>query len=416
MTGKPSSQSMLPIFLVVFIDLLGLGLAIPILAPMFFDVQHGVLPAGYSTEMRGILLGLIIAIYPLAQFFGAPIIGALSDHRGRKPVLLISLAGTFIGYVTFAAGVLWGNVPMLYLGRMIAGFTGGNLATAYSVIADISDEKSKTRNFGLVGMAYGVGFVIGPYVGGQLSDPSVVPWFNFATPFAAAALLSLINIAMVRFMFRETLKTRVHTPVSLTMGFANLKKAAQLPKLRTMFIVIFLYMFGYTMYTQFLSVYLIERFNFGTSHIGDIYAFIGICIALTQGLVTRPVSRRFTSEQVLQVSFLGLAIAVGAVLFAADASHVYFFIPFVALFAGLTYPNTTTVVSNLAGRDSQGEIMGINQSVQAAAQAIPPVIAGVIIGFGVTLPILCASIIVFCSWVAFMVAMHYRQREKFHEV
>ncbi|MCX6771949.1 MAG: MFS transporter [Candidatus Micrarchaeota archaeon] len=413
---EEKTQSMLPIILVVFIDLLGLGLAIPILAPMFFDVQHGVLPAGFSTEMRGILLGLIIAIYPLAQFFGAPIIGALSDHKGRKPVLLISLSGTLLGYLVFAAGVLIGNVPMLYIGRMIAGFTGGNLATAYSAIADISDEKSKTKNFGLVGMAYGVGFIIGPYVGGVLSDPSVVSWFNFSTPFLAAALLAVINLFMVYFRFEETLKTRVHTPVTPWMGFANLKKAAILPKLRTMFIVIFLYMFGYTMYTQFLSVYLIERFAFSTSHIGDIYAFIGLCIALTQGLVTRPVSRWFSSEQVLQVSFLGLSIAVGAVLLATDASHVYFFIPFVALFAGLTYPNTTTIVSNLAGRESQGEIMGISQSVQAAAQAIPPIIAGVIISIGVTLPILCASAIIFCAWAGFMLAMHYKQREKFHEV
>ena len=407
---------MLPIFLVVFLDLLGLGLAIPILAPMFFDTQHGVLPAGYSYEMRGILLGLIIAIYPLAQFFGAPILGALSDHMGRKPVLLISLSGTFAGYAIFASGVLFGSLPMIYLGRMIAGFTGGNLATAYSVIADISDEKSKTRNFGLVGMAYGIGFIIGPYVGGQLSDPSVMPWFNFSTPFVAAALLSLINIAMVYFRFEETLKTRVRTPVGPWMGFANLKKAASLPKLRTLFIVIFLYMFGYTMYTQFLSVYLIERFDFSTGHIGDVFAFIGLCIALTQGLVTRPVSRHFSPEQVLQASFLGLSIAVGAVLFATDAVHVYFFIPFVALFAGLTYPNTTTVVSNLAGKESQGEIMGINQSVQSAAQAIPPVIAGVIISFGVTLPIMCASAIIFCAWIGFMLAMHYKQRRKFHEV
>ena len=279
-----------------------------------------------------------------------------------------------------------------------------------------SDERSKTRNFGLVGMAYGVGFIIGPYLGGLLSDPSMVSWFNFSTPFLAAALLAFINLFMVYFMFKETLKTRVHTPVGIWMGFANLKKAGDNPKLRTIFIVIFLYMFGYTMYTQFLSVYLIERFNFSTSHIGDIYAFIGLCIALTQGLVVRPISRRFTSEQVLMVSFLGLSISVGSVLFAADASHVYFFIPLVALFAGLTYPNTTTVVSNLAGRESQGEIMGINQSVQAAAQAVPPIIAGVIISVGVTLPIICSSAIVFLAWGCFIVYRHTEGKKKFHEV
>ncbi|MFA5108506.1 MAG: MFS transporter [Candidatus Micrarchaeia archaeon] len=408
--------SMLPIFLVVFIDLLGIGMAIPILAPMFLDVEHGVLPTDYSIEMRGILLGLVIAMFPIAQFFGSPIIGAISDHKGRKPVLLATLAGTMLGYFVFAAGVIMGNVPLLYIGRIISGFTGGNIATVNSTIADISDEKNKTRNFGLLGVAVGVGFVIGPFVGGMLSNPQVMPWFDYSTPFFAAALLAFVNMLMVYFMFEETLKTRVHTPMSIWMGFANLKKAAKLEKIRTTFAVIFLFMFGYAMYTQFLSVYLIEHFEFSSAQVGNVFAFIGLCIVLTQGLVVNPVSHRFTPNQVLAVSFLGLSFAIGSVLIATNASQVYLFLPMVALFEGLIYPNMTTVVSNLAGKESQGEMMGINQSIQSAAQAFPPIIAGTIVAIGITLPIIGASAIVFLSWVCYMLCQRAQRMQKFHEV
>ena len=149
---------------------------------------------------------MLIASYPLAQFFGAPILGALSDKHGRKKIILISLIGTFFGYLLFAYGIITKNVTLLFASRMLDGFTGGNISTIMSAIADVSTVKDKTKNFGMIGMAFGLGIILGPFIGGNLADPNNVSWFNHSTPFWFAALICLFNIALVVFNFKETCK------------------------------------------------------------------------------------------------------------------------------------------------------------------------------------------------------------------
>ena len=247
--------SILTIFFTVFLDLLGLGIIIPILPALFYDPFGGILPLNYTYATRTLLIGLLIAAYPIAQFFGAPILGTLADRLGRKRVLLISLIGTFIGYIIVVIGVLQYNVALLFMGRMIDGFTGGNISIAQSAIADVSDEKTKSRNFGLIGMAFGLGFIIGPYIGGKLSDSTVVSWFTFATPFYLSILLCGVNIVLVVFNFPETFGEQLRRNVKLSVltGFRNIGKAIKLPNLRTMVIVSFLLTVGFNFFKCFYS-------------------------------------------------------------------------------------------------------------------------------------------------------------------
>ena len=139
-------KAMLPLFSIVLLDMLGIGIIIPIIAPIMLDPSLGALPFSYSLATRNILLGLIIAVFPLFQFFGAPILGALSDKHGRKKLLMLSMAGGFLGYGLFGLGVEFHNIWLLFLGRIIAGFMGGNISIAFSAIADISSEKEKAKN------------------------------------------------------------------------------------------------------------------------------------------------------------------------------------------------------------------------------------------------------------------------------
>lgn len=161
--------SIFPIFFTVFLDLLGLGIIIPILPAVLIDPRTGLLPFSTTFATRTLIFGFLIAAYPLAQFFSSPILGALADKHGRKKILTLSLLGTLVGYILFAMGLVTQNIYLLFIGRIIDGFTGGNISIAQSAIADISDEKTKSKNFGLIGMAFGLGFIIGPYVGGKLS-------------------------------------------------------------------------------------------------------------------------------------------------------------------------------------------------------------------------------------------------------
>src|SRR3989344_3680714 len=413
--ASPGKFSILPIFFIVFLDMIGFGIIIPLLAPLLLDPSAGLLQNA-DLGTRTLMLGIMVSIYPLAQFFGAPILGGLSDRSGRKKVLIISIAGTMLGYLIFAAGIMANDIWLLLFSRALAGFTGGNISIAFSAIADMSDEKSKAANFGFVGMAFGFGFIIGPFIGGKLADPSLVSWFDFATPFWFAAVLSLLNIIFVLKFFRETSQTRVNSKISLLTGVKNIQKAFTMPGLRTIFAVIFLITFGFTFFTQFFSVYLIERFSFTQGQIGDFFAYIGIWIAISQGVIMRPVSSRFSPEAILNFSILALSVVLLLMLVPTDPIYFYLIIPFMAIVNGLTFPTYTAIVSNLSGRESQGEIMGINQSIQSLGMAVPPLIAGLIAAIDIGLTLIAASGITFIAWLVFVLFYRKKKPEIFHEV
>ncbi len=401
------------IFLTVFMDMLGVGIIIPIFAPLLISTNL-LLPEGTPLSARTMMLGLLIAAYPMAQFFGAPIIGALSDNFGRKKLWILSLIGTCIGYILTAIGIFTNNIALWFIARIIDGFTGGNISIALSSIADISDEKSKVKNFGLIGMSFGLGLIFGPFIGGMLGDNKISPFFHAWTPLIFAALLTFINIIIVLLNYEDTLKTRVHTKVSLLTGFKNIGKALRMNNMRTMFIVLFLLSFGFNFYTQFFQVYLIEKFGFRESNIGMIYAYLGIWIAFTQGFVTRFVSKKLEPGKVLQISLLCTSLFIAAVLLPKNPAYLYFIIPFYAMSNGLTNPNASAIVSNMAGKESQGEILGINQSIQSVGQALPPMISGALAGINTKLPIVAASILIFTAWVVF-IAFFRKSTEVFHE-
>jgi DHA1 family tetracycline resistance protein-like MFS transporter len=308
-------------------------------------------------------------------------------------------------------GIYMGNFTLLVVSRLFDGFTGGNISVAYSAIADISKPKDKPKNFGMVGMAFGLGFIIGPFVGGVLSDPAIHPLFNFGTPFIFSSLLAFINILLIIFNLPETLKKKGHAAINPLSGFKNIAHAFKMLRIRELLSIIFLITFGFTFFTQFFQVYLIEKFNFTQSDIGFLFAYVGIWIAITQGTIVRFVARKFESKKVLLVSILLSSITFPILLLPKNPAILYLFIPLVAIFQGVTQPNLTSIISNLASSDAQGEILGIQQSINALGLAIPPIIAGFIINIDINLPILTAGIMIFIAWLVY-IAFYYNQSKR----
>lgn len=402
-TGKSTNFLLFLIFFTVFLNLLGVTIIIPVLGPLMLDsAESGLLPSSFSFREEAFILGLLKASYPLMQFMGSPVLGALSDRKGRKPVLTYALLGSVVGYIVFALGILAGNIWMLFAGRIIDGMTGGNIAVVYSAIADISDEQSKTKNFGLVGMAFGLGFIIGPFIGGVTSNPEVVSWFSYATPFWLAAILTGINLTLVQFFFPETLKNRKYSSITIFSGFYKFAQAFQMKQFRNLFSVIFLVFLGFTFFTQFLDVFLIKKFDFEQIHIGRMFGYMGIWIALTQGVITRYVSNYIKPQRVLSVSLLGVAVFVLIMIVPTTWTTLLFVLPFVSIFQGLNQPNLLTILSNQADPDIQGEVLGINQSLQSLGFTIPPIIAGGIISMNINLPLIVAAVCMGLSWVLFL--------------
>ena len=236
--AKSNKKTLSVIFFTVFLDLLGVGLIIPVLAPILIDNKSGIFSPETDLGTRTIIFGIILSIYSFSQFFSNPVFGGLSDKYGRRKILLYSLVGTIVGYALLTLGIQLGDLTLVFLGRILPGFASGNLTIAYSALADVSDKKTKTKNFGLIGMAFGLGFVIGPFIGGQLANPNLVSWFDYSTPFLAAAILAVINLLLAYKFFPETLQESKHSKLSLLDGINNIKKAFTYTSLRNLFLIV----------------------------------------------------------------------------------------------------------------------------------------------------------------------------------
>ena len=402
-----------PLFALLFtvlIDMIGVGIVIPILAPIFLGSEGNLFLPNSTDAAKTITLGILLATYPFAQFFGAPYLGALSDVYGRKKLLLLSLGGTVIGYLLFGIGIITHSLPLLFLSRIIDGFTGGNISIAMSSIADISTPQTKTKNFGLIGASFGVGFIIGPWLGGQLADPQTVSWFNDATPLWVAAFLATINMILLTRNFQETLKpehTKTHSSAfSFLQGYINIKEAFQLIHLRKLFIISILYTLGFNFFTQFFQVFLVAKFHFSHADIGNFFGFIGIWIVIAQGLLVRPLSQKYTSLSILRIAMPLFSIVTLLYLFPTVSWLLFCIVPFFSSLNGLIMPNLTTLVSNTADAKEQGKILGINQSLQSLAMTIPPLIAGFVFSIHINLPIIIASVLVACGWIVLITLPH----------
>ena len=268
----------------------------------------------------------------------------------------------------------------------------------------------------MVGTAFGLGFILGPYIGGRLSDPTALSWFTFSTPFWLAAGLCALNALLVFLWLPETLKTSINTKISLLTGVRNILRAWHMPNLRTMFIVSFVLAFGFNFFTQFFQVFMIEKFNYSQKDIGDLFAYIGLWIVLTQGLLLRPISKRYSPVTILTVSALCLAVVLPVLVVPNDPRALYVLLPLIAVFQGLIQPTSIAVVSDLASKDSQGEVMGIYQSIQSLGIAIPPIIAGLIVSVHMNMPTIVASACTFIGWIVFVTFFRREHRELFHEV
>ena len=395
------------VILTIFLDVLGVGILMPVLPQLIFRIFE---PAGYSYHTSLIILGWLTAIYPLMQFLSTPILGQLSDRYGRKSILGFSLFGTAIGYALFAIGIITKNIPLLFFARAMDGITGGNLSVARAVIADVSPPEKRTKNFGLIGAAFGFGFVMGPYIGARLAAPNVsffgllnTPhWFGPAVPFWFTAILSVVNTLLVLFILPETHK-HINTKLKMawTKSIDNIRHAAAHPSLRVIFASEFLFWGGFTFFTTFFQILLIQKLGFKVNNVGDFFAYIGVCIALTQGLLTPRLAKRFTNRQILRISIPGLGFALFLQTLPHNTTQLLMVAPFIALFNGLTMANISALVSLSADKKIQGEVLGIEASVQALAQAIPAIIAGYIAVLGVSVPVIVGGSVVLAGGLVF---------------
>ncbi len=358
---------MIFIFITIVIDATGLGVIIAPLPDLIAEVAD--IPATQSKT----IYGLIIMVYAIMQFIFAPIVGGLSDRFGRRPVLLISLLGLALDYTImyFAPSLFW-----LVLGRCISGMFGASYSTASAYIADISTPENKTRNFGMVGAAFGFGFIIGPAIGGLLGD------YGVRIPFLVAGGLSLVNFIYGFIVLKETLPKEKRRPFSILRSnpVGAFFQIVKYKALGLMFLVIFLYYIAGTA-IQTTWVFLTkEKFGWSLSDIGISLAVVGVCVAIVQGGLAGVISKRFGNVRTAYTGLIVFFVSVIAIGSATDGWILYaLMLPYA--FTGLAGPTIQAIMSNNTKDTEQGELQGTITSVVSLSEVVGPPIMTSLLAF-----------------------------------
>ncbi|WP_448524911.1 MFS transporter [Parathermosynechococcus lividus] len=357
------SSPLFVVLLTIVIDRLGESLIFPIL-PFLVEQFH----------FDALTLTLLFSSFAGAQFIAAPLLGALSDHWGRRPVLLVCIAGTAVSYFLFAAATTpW----LLFVSRIIDGITGGVVSTAQAYIADTSAPVDRAKNFGLTGAAFGIGFIFGPAIGGSLAA------VNLKLPILFAGSLALINVVMAYFILPESLPAAQRSPFSLKnfgvqQQWLELFKTRSLQSLMASF---FIFNFAFAGFTSIFVLFLKRQFNWGPAEAGIVFVIIGVVSTVVQAGLIRSLIPRFGENR---LSVAGMALIGTALLGIAaipatgawSATSIYLCVVGLAFGVGIMLPSLRGVISNHVRDEDQGKIIGASQSLQSIAGIAGPAWAG----------------------------------------
>lgn len=383
------TRKILPYAIVVLLAYIGFALPLPILPEMFLDPVHSILP-GYPQKQKLIALGVMMASFPLGQFFGSPIIGHLSDLYGRKRVVLFSLFGTMVGYLITASSVSMGSLWGMFAGLALCGFCEGNITIGQSVIVDLAEkEAEKARYFGLLNACISLGFIIGPLMGGQLANPKLASWFTFATPFWGAAGMTLIGLLIIAFGSKETLHSKRRRSWNL---FASLVNSLKMPKLSKLYVANFFLALGYFSFFRFFPVFLKEQFNFNPSYLSFVMVYGSLSMIIAVLWLVPRLAKRFASAAILRTFAALFALSIVICIAPPWPYALLATIPLTGVCLAVTITNGSLLISNHASLDFQGRALGTLTSIQVLAEAITGFLGGLIASEMQALPLLFGAI------------------------
>ncbi len=399
------ASRLINIFLVVFVDMLGFGLILPLIP--YYAETFGATP---------LVIGIIVAAYAAGSLVGAPLLGRLSDRFGRRPILLFSVVGSFIGYLllgfaqpigTFLADRVATHpvnafvISILFISRLVDGITGGNLTVAQAYISDNTDERNRARGLGIIGSAFGLGFIIGPTVGGVLSH------WGYNLPAFAAAGMSFINVLSILFFLPESLTrerraaNQQHKQPPFTIH--TVRRALKRPKVGPLLLVRFCLMLAFVMFQSVFALFAQHRLGLNSESTGFVMTYVGFFSVLVQGVGIGLLTKRFNDNSIIMMA-LGLMF-LGLVGWTITPDLPVLLIVLLPLFGGTWIVNTiiTSSLTKVVATEEIGEMLGISNALESITRVISPAIGGLLFGsIGMWAPgVLSAILILWTGWLAY---------------
>jgi MFS transporter, DHA1 family, tetracycline resistance protein len=349
------------LFFIVFIDLVGFGVVIPLLP--FYGVRFGATPFGVTSMM---------ACYSLAQFFFSPLLGRLSDKVGRRPVLLASLVCSVLSYLWLGfATALW----MLFAARLLAGAGAGNIAAAQAYVSDITTPETRAKGMGIIGAAFGLGFTIGPALGGVVagSDPSAEA---LAHPAFLAAALSALAFLLALALLPESRPPAARGDATLPSRFEVARDVAGRPALRHLILLLFVTISAFAGMETTFALWARSALGWGPEQVGYNFLYVGMVLVVVQGVLLGPLSRRFGERRLVTAGAALIALGLAALPFALSVPLILAVDTLLAFGMGLLSPAINSLISKEASSDERGGILGVAQSASSLSRILGPEVAG----------------------------------------
>jgi DHA1 family tetracycline resistance protein-like MFS transporter len=356
------NKSLLTIFLIVFIDLLGFGIILPLLP--YIAEKYSANP---------FQIGMLTATYSFFQLIASPILGRLSDRYGRKKLLIISQLGSAVGYLILGIS---GNLPLLFLSRIIDGITGGNISIAQAYIADVTTKENRARGMGMIGAAFGLGFIFGPAIGGFLSK------FSYSAPAYFATAVSLLTVLTTALFLKETVdeKKAIVSPKT-KLNLEEFKRVLSIYPIGILIITFFIVNLASSVQQGNFALWTQKTFNYGPAENGWLFAYIGILAVLVQLRALPFLTKRFNEKTILYISLIFLFVGLVLIPLIPTRNFLYVSLFFLPFGFGLSNPTIQALASENVPKEEYGGTLGFLQSAGSFGRIIGPIIGGIIFEF-----------------------------------
>jgi MFS transporter, DHA1 family, tetracycline resistance protein len=397
-----SPAAALPLLLIVLIDSMGFAMLTPLLAAELAPDSASAIGRGLSEDARYIIYGVATGLYPMMMFFGAPILGQLSDRIGRKVMLLICAGGIVLSYAVLSAAFTLGSVVLVMVGRALGGTTAASQPISLAALVDVSAPEKRDFWLSMGLLASSVGFVVGPALSGLLSDNRIVSWFSTQTPLFVTVALGALNFLLLMLLFREpgqarSLKER--PPLSLLSGLHSLAHAFQRSGLRRVSAVFLLQEMAWGAYFFFIAHFVMDRFDASMTDASLFMAVMGVGFCISFAVAMPLLTKRFSAHAITSGSLLATGAFIVVSTFAANMVAQWAVVLPISVATAVSYGALIILFTDLSTEDTKGEIMGITAAINAFAFGMISFVGGGLQAIDEKAPLIVSFVLMFLSWV-----------------